>query len=224
MIPLFTIETDICGSGCELRAGLLLYVFLILMALFIGVILWWRRSRNRLKEVVPPDTEPQELAPLEDEPQVLVPLDNGPQELVPHFPLYPMILPIVQFHLEVTFDLLWPVEPIDDAVLIFFIYASYSSLVRIGRAGSHCSDGHRLARRYLSRCLRRGSTETVSQSLLIYTDNTKVEQLSNRPRTRDQRHYPELFQILHRHRNSIQNTSIDVERVRGHPTCESGFI
>ncbi len=52
--------------------------------------------------------------------------------------------------------------------------------------------------------------------LIIYTDNSKVEQLLKRLKKKDNINYPDICQILNQYEKQKGNNTIQVIRVRGH--------
>ena len=130
--------------------------------------------------------------------------------------------------------LCWPIRVEIECrapVLSCWVDGSYSSRMQMGHAGFLSSDGASRVQRCFPRCARQGSTESEVlavclamdyarqqdySSLIIYTDNSKVEQLLLRPKTKDQRQYPQFCAL----RTHYAEKSIEVIRVRGHPTRE----
>ncbi|CAF4070764.1 unnamed protein product [Rotaria sp. Silwood2] len=122
---------------------------------------------------------------------------------------------------------------IEQRELICYVDGSYSHRMQIGHSGFRASDGSSTVQRYFPKCSRRGSTESevfaVSlaiqhafkncyNTLTIYTDNSKVEQLLCRPKDKDSCDYPVFYQSLFQYQQQKSNNNIRVERVRGHTT------
>jgi ribonuclease HI len=122
---------------------------------------------------------------------------------------------------------------IDRKQLIYYIDGSYSPRMQIGHSGFRASDGSNTVQRYSPQYPRRGSTESEvyaaclairhamenhCTTLIIRTDNSKVEQLLCRPKNKDHCDYPVFCQILNQYRQENVNNIIRVERVRGHTT------
>jgi ribonuclease HI len=117
--------------------------------------------------------------------------------------------------------------------LICYCDGSYSCETRIGYSGFRTSNGFS---KYLRCPLRRpygGSTESevfaaclVLQytakyqydTLILYTDNLKVEQLLTKPKKKDLDDYPTFFKALQQCHERSKQFHIRVEHVRGHPT------
>jgi ribonuclease HI len=123
----------------------------------------------------------------------------------------------------------------DDQIvpLIYYIDGSYSHRMQIGHSGFRASDGSSAVHCYSPQYPRRGSTESEVHAaclaiqhamenryttLIIRTDNSKVEQLLRRPKDEDNRDYSFFCQILNEYRQENGNHIIQVERVRGHTT------
>jgi ribonuclease HI len=99
--------------------------------------------------------------------------------------------------------------------------------------GFRASDESSIVLCYSPQCPKRGSTETevfaaclaiqhafknCYNTLIIRTDNSKVEQLLDRPKHNDNDEYPVFCQTLNQYRQQNGNHAIRVERVRGHTT------
>jgi hypothetical protein len=125
------------------------------------------------------------------------------------------------------------ISSIDRRELICYIDGSYSHCMQIGHSGFRASDGSNIVRRCSPQCPRKGSTESEVfaaclaiqyavknryNSLIIRTDNSKVEQLLCHPKNKDNFDYPDFCQSLNQYREENQNNIIQVERVRGHTT------
>ncbi len=127
------------------------------------------------------------------------------------------------------------IPSIGEKKLICYCDGSYSHYMQIGYAGFRASNG---AIRILSfsPCEPRyGSTDTEVlaaclaiqyalekqyNSLIIYTDNSKVEQLLKRPKKKDSINYPDICQILNQYQKQKGDNAIQVIRVRGHTSID----
>jgi ribonuclease HI len=113
--------------------------------------------------------------------------------------------------------------------LICYCDGSYSHQTQTAFSGFRASNGFS---KY-HRCPRSGSTESEVfaaclalqyaakyhyDKLILYTDNSKVEQLLKRPKKEDSNNYPKFFKVLNRCRQEIADFRVRVERIRGHPT------
>lgn len=116
-----------------------------------------------------------------------------------------------------------------------FVDGSYSMKFGFGHSGFRSSDGFQKVSRIFPQNRRSGSTEsevwsaflaikyaikTNQKSLLIYTDNTKVEQLIKRPRARDRSQNREFADVLKEFREKHGDGSINVARIKGHTNRE----
>ncbi|CAF3472075.1 unnamed protein product [Rotaria socialis] len=126
----------------------------------------------------------------------------------------------------------FPSPSIKERELICYCDGSYSHYKQIGHSGFRASDGEHRVRRYYPCHPKNGSTETEVlaaflaiqyalekhyNTLIIYTDNSKVEQLLTRPKKKDNINYPQFGQIINQYKNNkINNHVIKVVRVRGH--------
>ncbi|CAF1250694.1 unnamed protein product [Rotaria sordida] len=123
---------------------------------------------------------------------------------------------------------------IEQQELICYVDGSYSHRMQIGHSGFRASDGSSTVHSYFPQRPRRGSTESevfaaglaiqhafenCYNTLIIYTDNSKVEQLLCRPKDKDSCDYPVFYQTLCQYQQQKKNNNIRVERIRGHPTC-----
>lgn len=227
MSSLIFIDVELCRDGCDLNGNfvvLLLATVIIFLLLIVKLIL---RKKAKVEE------KHQNIVEQIDD-RIILSCSNNNRILTNLIPNSILTLLVDESILTVSTDDS-TVSPIliDEVILTFFIDGSYSQWTGIGHAGFHSSDGHRCARRYLPQCFSRGSTETEvealslalsyanetkSRSILIYTDNTKVEQLISRPRPKDQQEYSKLIQILNEYKSNVPNVTIQVQRVRGHPT------
>ncbi|CAF2086989.1 unnamed protein product [Rotaria magnacalcarata] len=127
---------------------------------------------------------------------------------------------------------LFPLSSIKERKLICYCDGSYSHYKQIGHSGFRDSNGELRVRPYYPRHPKNGSTETEVfaaflaiqyakekryNTLTIYTDNSKVEQLLTRPKKIDSSNYPHICQIINQYKNNkINNNVINVVRVRGH--------
>jgi ribonuclease HI len=125
---------------------------------------------------------------------------------------------------------------IEERKLICYCDGSYSHYMQIGYAGFRASNGAYRIRFFSPHDPRYGSTHTEVlaaylaiqyalekhyNALIIYTDNSKVEQLLKRPKEKDKINYLNICQILNRYKNQKGNNTIEVIRVRGHTSiCE----
>ncbi|CAF1322910.1 unnamed protein product [Rotaria sordida] len=122
---------------------------------------------------------------------------------------------------------------IEQRELICYVDGSYSHRMQIGHSGFRASDGSSTVHSYFPQRPRRGSTESevfaaglaiqhafenCYNTLIIYTDNSKVEQLLCRPKDKDSCDYPVFYQTLCQYQQQKKNNNIRVERIRGHPT------
>jgi ribonuclease HI len=120
---------------------------------------------------------------------------------------------------------------IEERKLICYCDGSYSHYMQIGYAGFRASNGAYRIRFFSSHDPRCGSTNTEVlaaclaiqyaldknyNTLIIYTDNSKVEQLLKRPKEKDKINYPNICQILNQYQKQKGNNMIRVIRVRGH--------
>ncbi|CAF1148811.1 unnamed protein product [Rotaria sordida] len=120
---------------------------------------------------------------------------------------------------------------IEERKLICYCDGSYSHSMQIGHSGFRTSNGMCRVHFFSPRDPKNGSTDTEVlaaylaiqyalekhyNTLIIYTDNSKVEQLLKRPREKDTINYSNFFQILNQYQNQKGNNSIQVVRVRGH--------
>ena len=117
--------------------------------------------------------------------------------------------------------------------LICYCDGSYSHAMQIGYSGFRSSTGFTQVRFCPPRSPKSGSTNSevlaahlaiqyalkVKRStLLIYTDNSKVEQILKQPKNKDKKNYPEFCQTLLTYQKRNGPNAIRVERIRGHPT------
>lgn len=117
--------------------------------------------------------------------------------------------------------------------LICYCDGSYSHRNQIGYSGFRASNGFSKYRSCPLRRPRSGSTESEVfaaclalqytakyhyDELILYTDNSKVEQLLKRPKHLDYYDYPRFFNALDRCYEGNDDFSIRVEHVHGHPT------
>jgi ribonuclease HI len=125
---------------------------------------------------------------------------------------------------------------IEERKLICYCDGSYSHYMQIGYSGFLASNGTYRDQFFSPRDPRCGSTDTEVlaaflaiqyalekhyHTLVIYTDNSKVEQLLKRPRENDYMNYPNICQIFNQYKKQKGNTAIQVIRVRGHTSiCE----
>ena len=122
-----------------------------------------------------------------------------------------------------------------DVNLICYCDGSYSHWEGIGHAGFRASNGFGKTLFFSPDQPNNGSTATEVlaaflaieyalkqryQTLTIYTDNTKVEQLLKRPKQQDYFKYPDVCGILNEYCREKGQNSIEVIRVRGHPTID----
>ena len=119
--------------------------------------------------------------------------------------------------------------------LTCFCDGSYSHREKIGYAGFRASNGFGKTRFFTPDQSRNGSTATEVlaaflaiqyalkehyQKLTIYTDNSKVEQLLKQRKRKDYSNYPDICRILTKYCGEKGQNSIEVIRVRGHPTID----
>jgi ribonuclease HI len=117
--------------------------------------------------------------------------------------------------------------------LICYCDGSYSYKSRIGYSGFLASNGYSKYRFCPLRKRRSGSTETEVfaaclalqytakynyDTLIIYTDNTKVEQLLKRPKEKDYNDYPKFFEAHKQCYEGNDQFHLRVEHARGHTT------
>ncbi|CAF0748038.1 unnamed protein product [Adineta steineri] len=115
--------------------------------------------------------------------------------------------------------------------LICYCDGSYSRYMSIGTSGFRASDGGYRYRLFSSGDPRYGSVDAEVQAayfaieyaskkhynkLVIYTDNSKVEQLLKRRKPKDRHYYPDICQIRDQCNNQPDKITIEVNRVRGH--------
>jgi ribonuclease HI len=113
--------------------------------------------------------------------------------------------------------------------LVCYCDGSYSHQTQTAFSGFRASNGFS---KY-HRCPRSGSTESEVfaaclalqyaakyhyDKLILYTDNSKVEQLLKRPKKKDYNNYPKFSKVLNQCHHEIADFRIRVERIRGHPT------
>lgn len=128
-----------------------------------------------------------------------------------------------------TVDQVFPL--FEERKLICYCDGSYSHSMKIGYSGFLSSDGVYQVSFLCPRDPKCGSTDAEVlavylaiqyalkehyNTLIIYTDNSKVEQLLKRPKKKDHRNYPEICQILSQYQEQQGNHTIQVVRVRGH--------
>ncbi|CAF0805517.1 unnamed protein product [Adineta steineri] len=142
----------------------------------------------------------------------------------------------VEIYSEPTIEI---TQPITEQVLlsnaerklICYCDGSYSRYMSIGTSGFRASDGGYRYRLFSSGDPRYGSVDAEVQAayfaieyaskkhynkLVIYTDNSKVEQLLKRRKPKDCNYYPDICQILDQCNNQPDKITIEVNRVRGH--------
>jgi ribonuclease HI len=141
----------------------------------------------------------------------------------------------VDIYVEPIVELNKPVDQVfplfEERKLICYCDGSYSHKMQIGYSGFRASNGaYRV--RFFSPCdPKYGSTDTEVlaayltiqyalenhyNTLIIYTDNSKVEQLLKRPKEKDNISYPNICQTLNQYQKQHGNNAIQVVRVRGH--------
>jgi ribonuclease HI len=125
------------------------------------------------------------------------------------------------------------VTSVEEQTLICYCDGSYSYYMQIGCAGFRASNGASIIRPSFPRESRYGSTdaevyaaylaiqyalEKQYHALIIYTDNSKVEQLLKRPKEKDKINYSHIRQILYQFQKQNGDNAIEIIRVRGHTT------
>ncbi|CAF4544781.1 unnamed protein product [Rotaria socialis] len=117
----------------------------------------------------------------------------------------------------------FPSPSIKERELICYCDGSYSHYKQIGHSGFRASDGEHRVRLYYPCHPKNGSTETEVlaaflaiqyalekhyNTLIIYTDNSKVEQLLTRPKKKDNINYPQFGQIINQYKNNKINNHV----------------
>ncbi|CAF4530630.1 unnamed protein product [Rotaria socialis] len=129
-----------------------------------------------------------------------------------------------------------PVFPsIEERTLICYCDGSYSHCMKIGHFGFRASNGKCSIRFISPHDPKHGSTDTEVHAaclaiqyglgkqyneLIIYTDNSKVEQLLKRPTKNDAISYYNICESLNRFQKQNHNNSIQVIQVRGHTSID----
>jgi ribonuclease HI len=131
-------------------------------------------------------------------------------------------------------------SPLDEKIstkplrqLICYCDGSYSYRNQVGYSGFRASNGFSKYRSCPLRRPRSGSTESEVfaaclalqytakyhyDKLILYTDNSKVEQLLKQPKKKDYNDYPTFFEALKQCHEGKDHFDIQVEHVRGHTT------
>lgn len=212
------INTDLCECGCDLTINkTIIGIFLLFIIVFLFLCYHYKQKRVHKKR------NENKICP-----EIINKCEN-------------IVLKSIQCEQNEFCDIIYTflVLKIDsltiekNKTLICFCDGSYSHQMQMGHAGFLTSDGFVRTRFVRPLNCRNGSTDTEvlaayyaikyafeqqCNTLIIYTDNSKVEQILNYRKTTDRIQYRDICQILDRFLEENEDNSIVVRQTRGHTT------
>lgn len=214
---------------------LILFVF-VLILVFIGSISYGfiRRKYTTVQDVLLEEGQNKSTDAIEQQEQnVITTPDISDVITNDQIDNYCEFQPEVSVIISNDFPLEENIAVESSAELICYCDGSYSYEYQTGYSGFRTSDGFSKYRHCSPRRPRSGSTDSEVfaaclalqytakydyNKLILYTDNSKVEQLLKRPKEKDYNDYPKFFKVLEQCHKKNDHFDIQVERVRGHPT------
>lgn len=242
---LITVNSDFCEDGCELTPTIDWTLFGIFVLIVIGiwnVCYNYRKKHCHRKTNQNDECFLRHDDKIMNSPNVvetyfpfIVPIIPRKQVKIGRNICLSITLKFVDIYAVPTIKINKPVEEVfplfEERKLICYCDGSYSHPMRIGHSGFRASNGANRVRCFSPHDPKYGSTNTEVlaaylaiqyalekhyNTLIIYTDNSKVEQLLKRPKKKDNINHPNICQILHQYQKQHGNNTIQVVRVRGH--------
>ncbi len=239
MVNIIVIEnTGSCDDGCEFTINWPIFTIVLVLIMLIGIYYVYRRKQRREKinennellsrcenKIV---NSSEAITMKQIEIQYYISLYWIPKTGI-------TCINSIDIYARPTVEINQPIDQIipsiEEQKLICYCDGSYSHDMQIGYGGFRASNGFDRIRFSSPREPRYGSTDTEVlaaclaiqyalekqyNSLVIYTDNSKVEQLLKSPKKEDNINYPDICQILNQYGKQKGNNTIQVIRVRGH--------
>jgi len=238
------VNTGFCEDGCELTINWLIVFEIIFVASICGVYYIYRQQQRQRRI----NQNKEHLPRCED---TIMNLSDGIipiKQIEIHHDLCLFSIPKsrvacinnVDIYAVPTVEINKPLDQVfpstEERKLICYCDGSYSHCMQIGHSGFRASNGVYRVRFFSPDDPRCGSTYTEVHAaclaiqyalekhynqLIIYTDNSKVEQILKCPKKKDKIKYPNICQILNQYKKQKDNNAIQVIRVRGHTSiCE----